>query len=885
MSTRLAGARDARLGRARLAGARGRRARDGARLAGVARATRGRADGGADAAGRRAREDEDGDGDDDAGRDARARAAMDGGRGRAVTRRVRRGARRVVPDRARASGGADAAAVETSSGTRDEGRGETPTTRATPMTAEKKKMGKKERRAAFGPSVALNKELMACETLEALAETSRRVARDMSAVNVATTYGKLARFARGGRGKVSEEIKRSEWFAELEERAMEKLGECETKARAVAQIAWACGYLDRGRHLHGEDAFWDELERAIEREISKCEPQGASNVAWAYAKLEMRMPNGIRNAIEKHIVQNASAYKPFELSITFWALTKFGDIPTEEMLDVFEREMRLQSCGSQELTNIASAYARISGRRVRQGTQGFLKELASNAFTILHEFDNTELAMFLWGLSNAGYYLDDDDAMEIFKVVERRASGAKRLEPQQIALITGSFATFTDDVTVTHYNCETGSPLSHLRMSAQTRAALKSAIVALENTFLASIAKCNMDDLSYVMWAFAHLEHRPSDEFVRRLEEEAIDKIEEASAKNLSNLLYGFGTLNLAGLGVFTHAMFCVSQKLEEFTPVGIFMVCSALASSNYDPGPQMMLQFENKLMKSAHAFESQDFTEFLRVFARLRYMLADETFDFIGVSSAKTLDRFDSYRISMTLWSHATLCAQPHDALLARIEDEIRGSASQFKPQNFVLALWSLVLLGSLEDARDSVVRVLHALVKLQGGALTSSEDLEDAQLCSLYMARLTSMGKPFEELILGVTDGVADECERAWLRAKAQDPTISKVQHHIGEVLREIGAQDFEVEALVEGGKIRSDIVFPNSRIVVEVDGPHHYSRDASGRLRELGQTVMRNNLLKSWGWRVVIVPYADWGDMLTIEEKASYLRSLLGDEVFVA
>ena len=129
-------------------------------------------------------------------------------------------------------------------------------------------------------------------------------------------------------------------------------------------------------------------------------------------------------------------------------------------------------------------------------------------------------------------------------------------------------------------------------MSAQTRAALKSAIVALENTFLASIAKCNMDDLSYVMWAFAHLEHRPSDEFVRRLEEEAIDKIEEASAKNLSNLLYGFGTLNLAGLGVFTHAMFCVSQKLEEFTPVGIFMVCSALASSNYDPGPQMMLQF-----------------------------------------------------------------------------------------------------------------------------------------------------------------------------------------------------------------------------------------------------------------------------------------------------
>ena len=87
------------------------------------------------------------------------------------------------------------------------------------------------------------------------------------------------------------------------------------------------------------------------------------------------------------------------------------------------------------------------------------------------------------------------------------------------------------------------------------------------------------------------------------------------------------------------------------------------------------------------------------------------------------------------------------------------------------------------------------------------------------------------------------------------------------------------------MEGVNIRSDIVVPNSGIVVEVDGPQHDSLDAAGSLCELGQTVMRNNLLKSWGWRVVIVPYADWGDMLTIEEKASYLRSLLGDEVFVA
>lgn len=42
----------------------------------------------------------------------------------------------------------------------------------------------------------------------------------------------------------------------------------------------------------------------------------------------------------------------------------------------------------------------------------------------------------------------------------------------------------------------------------------KFVIVVLENIFLVFIAKCNMDDLSYVMWAFAYLEYRFSDEFV-----------------------------------------------------------------------------------------------------------------------------------------------------------------------------------------------------------------------------------------------------------------------------------------------------------------------------------------------------------------------------------
>lgn len=39
------------------------------------------------------------------------------------------------------------------------------------------------------------------------------------------------------------------------------------------------------------------------------------------------------------------------------------------------------------------------------------------------------------------------------------------------------------------------------------------------------------------------------------------------------------------------------------------------------------------------------------------------------------------------------------------------------------------------------------------------------------------------------------------------------------------------------VEGGKICFDIVFSNSRIVVEVDGSYYYSRDVFGCFCEFG------------------------------------------------
>jgi hypothetical protein len=60
-----------------------------------------------------------------------------------------------------------------------------------------------------------------------------------------------------------------------------------------------------------------------------------------------------------------SAFKPYELTMMFWALTKFGDEPCSELRGLFEAQCgrQLHLLKPQELTNVATAYGRL-GRSV-----------------------------------------------------------------------------------------------------------------------------------------------------------------------------------------------------------------------------------------------------------------------------------------------------------------------------------------------------------------------------------------------------------------------------------------------------------------------------------------------------------------------------------------
>lgn len=65
------------------------------------------------------------------------------------------------------------------------------------------------------------------------------------------------------------------------------------------------------------------------------------------------------------------------------------------------------------------------------------------------------------------------------------------------------------------------------------------------------------------------------------------------------------------------------------------------------------------------------------------------------------------------------------------------------------------------------------------------------------------------------------------------------------------------------------------PSTKTAVEFDGPTHYLK--SGRPN--GATTFKTRLLEVRGWRVIHIPYFEWDELRTRNDKKAYLRQKLG------
>ncbi|EOD40070.1 hypothetical protein EMIHUDRAFT_460378 [Emiliania huxleyi CCMP1516] len=150
------------------------------------------------------------------------------------------------------------------------------------------------------------------------------------------------------------------------------------------------------------------------------------------------------------------------------------------------------------------------------------------------------------------------------------------------------------------------------------------------------------------------------------------------------------------------------------------------------------------------------------------------------------------------------------------------------------------------------------------------------------------------WHSLECGQTEGMPSEGLRRRCHAEftAQQGRPSRLQRHVGAALfRLVGSRPREEVTIPEGYSL-DYLVERGARVAVEVDGPSHYAAasataSAAQHRAPSSATLLKRRQLRSFGWRLVSIPYFEWDQLhaakgSTAELQRRYLAAALDEAV---
>jgi hypothetical protein len=119
--------------------------------------------------------------------------------------------------------------------------------------------------------------------------------------------------------------------------------------------------------------------------------------------------------------------------------------------------------------------------------------------------------------------------------------------------------------------------------------------------------------------------------------------------------------------------------------------------------------------------------------------------------------------------------------------------------------------------------------------------------------------------------------------------DNISSSAEKEFSSILRGLGFDhDEEVSPWSDGdffsahsGMLAIDMACRKKMLAIEFDGPSHFLREVgSGKVLELenGATKAKRRFLERLGWKVINIPYFDWGKAKGMDEKNDLLCRML-------
>ena len=273
------------------------------------------------------------------------------------------------------------------------------------------------------------------------------------------------------------------------------------------------------------------------------------------------------------------------------------------------------------------------------------------------------------------------------------------------------------------------------------------------------------------------------------------------------------------------------------------------------------------------------------KLFARCAALLPeriaehDRKADKMGAES-----KFTPTHLSRACWAFATAHV-PAPALFALLARRALVYLNLFEPKSLAILAWCYAVADERNHG-DFLARcsdfIAHSFNN-RGGPTGFKEE----HLRQLHQFQCWVQLEAQEPRAL-LPDAMRAECARIMVTESDGNAVQgSKLQNDVANAVRRLDMPDaVHEEYTIPGLGSIVDIAIPKAKLVIEVDGPSHYTHHAVGPrqggppVESNGPTRMKERHVRAFGWRMFSVPYFEWQPLNSPEAKQAYLQAKLRD-----
>ena len=324
-------------------------------------------------------------------------------------------------------------------------------------------------------------------------------------------------------------------------------------------------------------------------------------------------------------------------------------------------------------------------------------------------------------------------------------------------------------------------------------------------------------------------------------------------------------------------------QNSEE---LGVASICDAIWALGVISGAAAnaaeMEVLSNRASKLVIEMKPKDIANVAWALAICRHTNENLFSEINKYSESVGLKGFDAFKVSTLCWAAAHLQMESTGIVRGLSKwvayapgksngDVTRDTVNKLKFKQLCVLSWSLATVPDGVGLNSEVFKAIWKHICSYDGVekFNRDESLSGKDLNQLHQVSIavSASGNGSQQAF---SANMKQECENAWTEQR-RPPVISWFQRDVGAILSYMG-EKYEEEAVVAGYRV--DILLESIGVVLEVDGPSHFSRNSKGHA--LGQTMLKRNLLSASGYKVFPLAVTDWDLLSNAGDKADYLRS---------